>query len=263
MTDRNYTCVADAMQSSKKKPLNIGDVFITKQGCKLKVIEYKNNSNVLIEFQDNFKYRKLVRKRHVLDGLIKNPYHKSVVDIGYVGVGRFLTSIKGKATVEYSTWTAMIQRCYSKEIQKKCPTYEDCTVCDEWHNFQNFAEWYTSQEHYELGYEIDKDLLIEGNRIYSPDTCVLAPKELNSLLNKQEKARGKYPIGVCFDRNKNKFLASVRMNGKQVYLGRYENPHEAAEVYQKAKKQYILKKALEWKDQIDERLFDALILRAS
>lgn len=139
MTDRNYTCVASAMQSSKNIIINIGDVFITNQGSKIRVLEYVKNSKILIEFLDEFNYKKYVAKVSILNGRIKNPYHPNVVGVGYTGVGEFKETHHIYGRTIYGTWQNMLYRCYSSNIHKKYATYRDCEVCDEWHNFQNFA----------------------------------------------------------------------------------------------------------------------------
>lgn len=78
----------------------------------------------------------------------------------------------------------MFVRCYDDKYQLRQPTYIGCSVSDDFCNFQNFAEWYSHYK-YKCKYplEIDKDLLYEGNKIYSPKTCCLLPKEINSTLN--------------------------------------------------------------------------------
>ena len=78
----------------------------------------------------------------------------------------------------------MFVRCYDDKYQLRQPTYIGCSVSEDFCNFQNFAEWYSHYK-YECKYplEIDKDLLYEGNKIYSPKTCCLLPKEINSTLN--------------------------------------------------------------------------------
>ena len=211
MTDRNYTCVANAMQTSKSKR-----------------------------------------------------FKPTVQGVGYLGIGKFKSSdnITFKQTVEYRTWLDMLKRCYNTEYQESKQTYKGCTVCDEWHNFQKFAEWYTSQKHYGKGYQLDKDWLVEGNKIYSPSTCVLAPKTINSLIVDNAAKRGKYPMGVVYNKKNRNFNAQININ-KTVKLGVFQTAEEASKAYQKAKKNRIKEVALEWQDLIDERLFNAMMNRAA
>ena len=95
--------------------------------------------------------------------------------VGVTGQGEYshlVRKINGKHTKVYSVWHDMLGRCYNKKYQEKKPTYIGCTVCEEWHNFQNFAKWY-EENYYEVNNEemaLDKDILIKGNKIYSPQT---------------------------------------------------------------------------------------------
>jgi len=105
--------------------------------------------------------------------------NKTIFNIGYIGEGKYKKSINGIKTKSYITWVGMIQRCYSDVHQLKHNTYIGCTVCEECKNFQNFALWYKenypSFEIENSRWELDKDLLVKENKIYSPNTCVFIP----------------------------------------------------------------------------------------
>lgn len=262
MTDRNITRSCKAVQPSKNRKLKVGDSFVTKQGCKAIVIEYINSRKVLIEFDDKHKCRMFACPSNLATGRVKNPFHPYVCGIGYFGIGKYEARINGKLTPEYSAWNGMLARCYDEKVTNKHPTYKDCEVCEEWHNFQNFAEWYVNQKHYGLGYDLDKDIIFKGNKLYSPETCTLSPQEINKLLLENPSIRGEYPMGVCYFKRAGRFMAGVKMYGRRVHLGYFDTVEEASQAYQKAKKKHIKKVALEWKDRIDERLFDALMQRA-
>ena len=262
MTDRNITRSCKAVQPSKRKQsVFVGDEFTIKQGCKAKVIEYKNKDNVLIEFQDKHKCRMYVSAHHLRTGSVKNPYHPNTCGVGYIGVGSFTASVNRKHTPEYSAWTNMMKRCYSDKYQRRNPTYIGCTVCDEWHNFQNFAEWYTKQKNYNTGCDLDKDLLVKNNKIYSPQTCSLVPKAINYLLLKKTSNTNNLPCGVHLCEN-GSFKATMNQRGISKHIGVFKNTIDASTAYQKEKKNYIKEIALEWKDRIDERLFNTLMQRA-
>lgn len=261
MTDRNYTCVASAMQSLKKPSIKVGDIFTTNQGCKFKVIQYINSKNILIEFDDKFKFQKTTRQNEISKGNIRNPYFATVQGIGYIGDGRFSVKENGRDTKAYTIWSHMFSRCYDERQWLKRPTYKGCTVCEEWHNFQNFAEWYESQPYNQLNYQIEKDILIDGNKIYSPQTCVLAPLEINTLFTDSAANRGDYPTGVNFHSKIKKFRAYLSVDKKQVHLGYFETVEQASQAYQVAKKANIKRMALKWQDRIDAKLFNALMAK--
>lgn len=94
----------------------------------------------------------------------------------------------------YKSWGHMIERCYSPRFQIRNPTYIGCSVCDEWLLFSNFKKWF--DENYVDGFALDKDILVEGNKVYSPDTCRFVPQYLNNLLNNRVRVRENLPRGV-------------------------------------------------------------------
>ena len=243
-----------------KKIDRTGEVGVNNDGEKMVIIRYGNYADIDVQFADgtvvehnqysNFK-----------SGKIKNPYFPSVFGIGFIGVGKFKSlDENGKSTKCYNTWVDMLMRCYDPKYHEKKPTYKSCTVDEQWHNFQNFAQWYYSN-YYEFEDEklaLDKDILHKGNKMYSPETCVFLPVSINSLFTKSNNTRGKFPIGVYKMGNKFKAYLS-KDNGKQIYLGTYDTPNEAFLVYKKAKEEYIKEVANEYKDKIPQKLYDAMM----
>lgn len=134
------------------------------------------------------------------------------------------------------TWGGMLERCYSLEFIKKHPTYVDCVVCEAWHDFECFYEWY--KENYVKGFFLDKDLTVLGNKVYSPSTCVFIPRWLNNILLDSKASRGIYPIGVTYD--KGRYKARFSCDGVSTYLGLYESVLEASNAYNVAKGNYLL-----------------------
>lgn len=135
----------------------------------------------------------------------------------------------------YSVWSGMLARCYSKSFQQKSPSYIDCTVCEEWLRFSNFKRWMEQQDW--EGKELDKDLLVRGNRVYSPQTCIFLDAIINCFINEAEGRRGEYLIGVNFDRATAKFRASCSnpLKGGSRYIGLFHTEAEAHEAWLKKK----------------------------
>lgn len=154
----------------------------------------------------------------------------------------------------YQTWRGMLERCYDSKYQTKEPTYTGCTVCEEWLTFSNFKKWMETQDW--VGKCLDKDILIQGNKIYSPDTCIFVSSSINNLFTKSDAARGKYKIGVSFKKENDKFLAQCNINGKPKYLGLFLTEEEAYKTYKIFKTAHIRTLALE---QTDERLKQAML----
>jgi len=187
----------------------------------------------------------------------KNPYYPSVLGIGYIGDGKYRPRINGKKTSVYESWKNMLQRCYSPVYHNKQPTYVGCSVLDEWHNLQTYAEWYYDQPHSQnAGFQLDKDLRIAGNKIYGPDTCSFVPKQINTLLADCAASRGDLPQGV--GRNGKGFRARLAVNGKPMKLGTYAEPEQAFAVYKKAKEYNVRSMAEEWKDWLHPEAYNYL-----
>lgn len=242
-----------------KKRIEVGDVFTNNSGCVAVVIERKNYSEILVQFQDEFQHSVIVRGDVLKSGRFKNPYYKSVCGVGYVGVGKYRVSEGGRITKAYIHWSHALERCYNKEYQEKYPSYLGCTVCEEWHNFQVFAEWFYSQRYHQKRFHLDKDLLFKNNKVYSPETCTLIPERVNGFLIGLSKSKGEYPLGVSRKSKSNKFQTSINLDSGRKYLGAFDTPEEAFYVYKEAKEKYIKELANQYKDQIDPRAYNALM----
>ena len=170
----------------------------------------------------------------------------------------FNVIIDGKQIKEYKLWTSMLQRCYSKTFQDKNPTYIDCKVCDEWLKFSNFYSYCQQNKQWlDLGYQLDKDLLIKNNKLYSPSTCLWLPKELNDIILTNKKSRGDLPLGVTLGYKK--FRVAMNMNGKLKHFGSYETKEEAFLVYKKNKELYIQEKTHSFKNVLTTQAYKALM----
>ena len=124
----------------------------------------------------------------------------------------------------------MIKRCYlSKQLEYK-RTYIGCTVCEEWLSFMNFRAWMVSQDW--VGKRLDKDLLVTGNKEYSPDNCTFISNRINCFLTNCHASSG-----YCWDVRLEKFHARVSnpFTGCEVHLGYFSSEEEAKEVWLNAK----------------------------
>lgn len=142
----------------------------------LKIIRYKNSTNVLVEFCVTG-FRTTVAADRITRGTVKDYLHPTVYGKGYVGEGLYLPSINRNHTKQYSTWKGMLGRCYSEKKLIERPTYQGCSVSDEWLNFQVFAKWF--DENYIEGFELDKDCIFKGNKVYNPQTCMFVSQLTN------------------------------------------------------------------------------------
>ena len=235
----------------------IGEIGYNKFKTPMKIVEYKNSRHIIVEFQDEYKAKVHTQYGTFKNGNIKNPYDKSVFGIGYVGEGMYN---KKDYPHIYSKWYNMLMRCYDPYFINKEPSYADCFVCEDWHNFQNFGKWF-EENIYECNNEkmhLDKDILVKGNKIYSPENCVFVTNRINILFIKHDADRGKYPIGVCWDKENNKFKAQCQIldkenNRKQIYLGLYNISEDAFLAYKQYKESYIKQIADEYRELIPKK----------
>ena len=149
--------------------------------------------------------------------------------------------INGKALLcpYYDRWQKMLSRCYNPKELKRHPTYKDCTVVEEWKLFSNFKKWMIEQDW--KGKQLDKDILVPGNKVYGPDTCCFVSHALNLLLTDCRASRGKYPQGVC--KHKGRFVSRISVDGERKNLGYFDTPEKAADIYNLAKANEIRRQA--------------------
>ena len=160
----------------------------------------------------------------------------------------------------YQVWRDMIQRCYSAKCQERNPTYKSCTVSGDWLTFSNFKSWMMTQDW--EGLQLDKDLLIENNKIYSADNCVFVSPMVNTFINDQRPSRGEWMTGVCWHKPAEKFQSNCRnpFSGKQEHLGLFTTELEAHEAWLKRKLELAHELAA---IQTDPRVAKALVERYS
>lgn len=221
-----------------KKQDRLGEEGINYQGNVMRIIEYNNTKDIVVEFQDDYKAHVHTAYREFQSGSVKNPYYTEVYHIGMIG------NKYNSQTPEYKLWSTVLMRCFDQEFKKREPTYTDVTCCDEWLLFENFYEWLHSQPNFDKWlnnkeWAIDKDILFKGNKIYSPETCCLVPRSVNSLFIKRTRYRGELPIGVIQHYNKFRARCENTLIGKRVHLGLYNTSQEAFDAYKQYKENLI------------------------
>lgn len=196
--------------------------------------------------------------------MVKSPvYGAGINDADYVtkvqeNLGRFNGKQKQRVVWRcpyYARWCDMLRRCYSKTFKNKNLTYLDCIVCDEWLYFSKFKSWMETQDW--EGKQLDKDILIAGNKIYSPDTCIFVTKALNLFVMESFTKLGPYPSGVYWNKKNEKFYAACKdpLNRFPSHLGVYETANEAHIEWINKKIEYS------YELDVDDKVRNALIER--
>ena len=237
----------------------VGKVCKSKSSGDFKIVKYNGSGNVEIQFLKTG-YETVARLDHIKSGEVKDPYSPSVCGVGILGT-KYPSTVNSRNTKEYALWHSMLTRCYSDTYKSKYPTYEGCEVSDNFKSYEYFYEWCHEQVGFNVeGWQLDKDLLVKGNKVYSESTCVFIPQEINSMLIKSDKRRGEHLIGACWHKKGKAFVATVNKNkGKSEHLGLFNTELEAFNAYNTAKESFIKEQANKWKSQIDIRAYNALM----
>ena len=122
-------------------------------------------------------------------------------------------------------------------------SYADCTLDPRWYKLSAFKEWIEKWDDYG-NKEVDKDILIPGNKHYGPDTCLMVRPSVNAWF--KPTVVGDLPRGVCWNsgwkggKSPNPYRAQITpIGGKRTSLGFYATIEEASAVFAKARKEQI------------------------
>lgn len=143
----------------------------------------------------------------------------------------------GDKCVFYIKWARMLYRCYSESHHRVHPSYSGVTVCEDWLTFSKFKAWMELQDW--QGKELDKDILCPGNKVYGPENCAFVSHAVNAFVLERARDRGLWPVGVYFDREKNKYRAHMNLDGRQKKLGRFNTPEQAHLAWAVAKRELL------------------------
>ena len=167
--------------------------------------------------------------------------------------------VRGKtiACPAYIKWKSMLLRAYSADCHSRQVTYFGVSVCEDWLTFSTFRNWLCKHDGFE-SLDLDKDILQAGNKIYSPEYCLLVTRSVNTLLLDGQKSRGKLMVGVSM--NRGLFMSQCNNGNRQVTLGRFNTEEEAHEVYKYHKYHHIVNVANE---QSCKKTKEGLLARAA
>lgn len=220
----------------------VGDRFETKRCGVVTIVEINHANDIVVKFE-NTGFVKSFAKHNIKNGLIKDPTARLYYGVGYKGVGSYPKQRSTASDPAYSKWRQMLCRCYD-EKSRSYRSYgaKGIRVCKDWHNFQNYAEWY--EKNYVSGYVLDKDILGRDKRIYSPETCTFVPPEINYLVAQRRGVKeGGMAFGVSRKEkpgNKPLYVCQVRtVKGETAYKGSYPTMHEAFMAYKTIKEAHI------------------------
>lgn len=243
----------------------VGNVYTSNNYGDYYVESIVDQENVRIRFL-NTNHSQHINKNQILTGAVrdysvqsvrKSKSNNIIHKVGDKGVDKSLIEENFKV---YQVWCSMLQRCYSPTNDYVKRNYKDCEVSDYFKFFPQFLDWWKMKsDGISVELQLDKDILVKGNRLYSETTCTLVPRDINMLLIKRNKARGKYPIGVTYCKTSKKYKAQLSKFNVITNLGFYEDIEGAFLAYKQAKEDYIKEVANKYKDVIEEKVYEILM----
>lgn len=234
--------------------VKVGEIYETNNCGKLKIIEYNGTFNVLVRFiETGFKI--ITQAGNIKNGTVRDKLAPSIYGVGFEGVGKYSFKNNEKAA---AVFLDMLGRCYNKNCQENHPTYIGCTVIKVWHNFQVFCEWF--EDNYIKGCHLDKDLLVEGNKIYSNENCLFVKQILNNLFTNNVQ-KGILPVGVS--ENHSGYYRAQCVINRVIKCGMSRLIISEAEIdYLKMKSNYILNDVMK-QDDFPQVLIEPFTLRVN
>lgn len=184
------------------------------------------------------------------DDWYANKWKRTFYGVGYLGCN---DSFTGDNYI-YSKWTNMMQRCYDEETHKRKPYYAPCTVEAEWHNFSNYREWHKENAMGDKKVDLDKDVLIRGNTVYSSDTCTLIPHFTNTIFEERGIA-----TNIVQNNDTGKYDVFMSVLGKRKDIGSFDTEEKGKQAFFDYKKDYIKKYAKKCKGRVPDKTYQAMM----
>lgn len=230
-----------------------GTLHPTRKWGDLEILKYEGRREVKIRFVNSGVVR-TTRAELIRKGVVEDVTVPSLFGVGFLGVGDYSPAEHKK---EHVHWKGLLERSYCEKLAIKRPSYLEVYADFTWHNFQNFAPWCHTQKGFiNRGWELDKDLLFKGNKIYSPDTCVFLPPEINVVIVRGTR-KGQLPIGVTHSEHGSGYRAYCSNKGKTLSK-RASSIEECFEWYKNTKEAVIKSLADEYSQLLDEVALEAL-----
>jgi hypothetical protein len=248
---------------NKFKNKIIGEIQIMNDGTTAEVINYNKSKDISIKIKETGEIIE-TSYNDFKGGRIKSHFSPTIFGVGITGIEN-IRDENNELIESYKCWHHMIERCYSEKRKEKQPTYKDVTCCDEWKYYSNFKKWF-DQNYYTVDNEVialDKDILVKGNKLYSPKNCVFVPQRINVLFVNRKNHRGEYPLGVVYVKDRNIFKARCNIFDKNKtinkHIGYYSTPELAFYKGYKPFKENVIKEVADhYKDKIPDKLHQAM-----
>lgn len=221
----------------RKTDKYLGESFLLRNGVTVKVIDCKGYHNITVMTQDEHRDEILCEVSQLKKGTLKTPHEVTVAGRGFLGGSKYKSRDElGHKTPTYVAWSNMMSRVYRYSNK----AYAGVRVDEEWYNFQTYAEWFHSQEGFDVGWDVDKDIIGTG-LLYSQTHCILVPRTINNFVSGVYNNLNNFPAGVHKNLN-GRYIAQMSntITGKREGLGYFDTPCEAHRVYKDRKIQHLI-----------------------
>lgn len=237
------------------KKHRVGEKFIHPIYGEYKIIDYQGAKKVTVEFESG--YINTTSYYNVKNGKgFRDRFKMTKALIGDVNT---LNMSKSDIKKAYGLWCGVLARSSNVENSKVHHRYQDVICGEDFLTFVNFAKWCDKQEGFrKKGYELDKDIIKKGNRVYTGEFCCFVPRYINTLILTSNAKRGELPLGVSEQRSGYTVKVSRPKIGEKRYVGFYKDYREAFLKYKEVKESYIKVVAELYKEEIDEKVYNAL-----
>lgn len=226
--------------------------FTMKHGTRVDVLEYINANKILVKFEDGKSSPFFARMSALRKGMYRNPYHPTIEGFGYEGEGEYCFKVDIQCA---KMWRSMVARCFSKKWDNGNRKTGQPDVDPDWLNFQIFAKWYYSQNGNTLvGWELDKDILVPGNRTYSSDKCCIVPREINIAFPLSHTASNRVYFS---ERNKN-YSVNWRNEEGERCIRVFKIETDAKDFKILKTKEHMQRLAVKYRETLDTRVYEAL-----
>ena len=234
-----------------------GTLYDTNVSGQVEILSEPINGKVEVRFL-NTGYTTTAYLSNIRAGTIRDKLMPTVYGVGVFGT-KYPAKLNGVIQKEYSLWTDMLKRCYDAKEHARYSRYVGCTVSDNFRYYEYFYEWCNNQIGFNNpGWHLDKDLLFKGNKVYSENTCVFIPADINTTLTAANSIRGELPIGVQRSRVGN-YISSYNLGGVHYHGGTFYTVEDAFLHYKQTKEQYLQHLAYQWESFLDPRAYSALL----
>jgi len=149
-------------------------VYVSNSGYEF-IILSKEGRNCIVQFKETGTVRS-ANIDNIRAGKVRDPYAVATYGVGYDG--EFSKTPYWKQAKQL--WRNMMKRCYCEKDTRGY--FGRAVVTARWHCFANFLDdiaklqnfnlWLEGQNSGKDKYNLDKDTLVAGCKVYSPSTCI-------------------------------------------------------------------------------------------